>query len=117
MKEVKMSHSKVPKLLIVEMLIRETLKDFYATFVKHHGEGMILNYIGGSKLYDIIKDDIEIDVDTKKELWKNSKTSFVIKSYKVCEESKKKQLEDIFKSKIVEWHLRRLALSGQVLEI
>lgn len=68
MKEVKMSHSKVPKLLIVEMLIRETLKDFYATFVKHHGEGMILNYIGGSKLYDMIKDDIEIDVDTKKRI-------------------------------------------------
>lgn len=112
-----MSHSKIPKLLIVEMLIRETLKDFYATFVKHHGEGMILNHIGGSKLYDIIKDDIDIDVETKKELWKDSKTSFIIKSYKVCEESKKKQLEDIFKSKIVEWYLRRLAMEGKVYEL
>lgn len=112
-----MSHSKIPKLLIVEMLIRETLKDFYATFVKHHGEGMILNHIGGSKLYDIIKDDIDIDVETKKELWKNSKTSFVIKAYKVCEESKKKQLEDIFKSKIVEWYLRKLAMEGKVYEL
>ena len=103
--------------MIVEMLIRETLKDFYATFVKHHGEGMILNHIGGSKLYDIIKDDIDIDVETKKELWKDSKTSFIIKSYKVCEESKKKQLEDIYKSKIVEWYLRRLAVEGKVYEL
>lgn len=104
---------------IEELLIKETLKDFYSAFVKHNGDGFILNYIGGSKLYDMIENinPINITLDKKKELWKECKTDFRIKAYKVPEESKKKQLEDIYKTKIVEWHLNLKALEGEVYEL
>lgn len=109
-----MSHSKIE-----ELLIREVLKDFYKSFVEHNGNGNILNYIAGAKLYDMIErlNPIEIDIDKKKELWRETKTDFRIKAYKVAEENKKKQLEDIFKTKIAEWHLNKMGIDGKVYEI
>jgi spore coat protein CotF len=50
-------------------------------------------------------------------LWKECKTDFRIKVYKVAEENKKKQLEDIFKTKIAEWHLNKMGNEGNVYEI
>lgn len=109
-----MSHSKIE-----ELLIQETLRDFYKSFVAHHGEGSIINYIGGAKLYDMIcrLNPIEIDVEEKKRIWSNTKKDFRIKAYKVAEEHKKKQLEDIYKCNIAEWHLNKMGNEGKVYEI
>lgn len=104
---------------IEQLLIKEAFKEFYDMFTKHNGEGYLLNYIAGAKIYDMINNmaPIDIDIDTKKELWKECKTDFRIKVYKVAEENKKKQLEDIFKTKIAEWHLNKMANEGNVYEI
>lgn len=104
---------------IEQLLIKEAFKEFYIMFTKHNGEGYLLNYIAGAKIYDMISKigPIDIDIDKKKELWRDCKTDFRIKVYKVAEENKKKQLEDILKTKIAEWHLNKMANEGNVYEL
>ena len=104
---------------IEQLLIKEAFKEIYIMFTKHNGEGYLLNYIAWAKIYDMISKigSIDIDIDKKKELWRDCKTDFRIKVYKVAEEHKKKQLEDILKAKIAEWHLNKMANEGNVYEI
>lgn len=97
------------------------LKEFYNLY-DTEGVGIITNTKSGALLFDLMKfveQDIEIDSDTKKIIWKDCVADYNIIYDKTIEdkEKHKKLREEFYKSRLMEYWLNKIAEDGRMVTI
>jgi hypothetical protein len=107
-------------LLIQEILITATLKEFYYAREMSEEDGIIINHIAGALIYDTIdaKTKIEISKEDKLVMWAKCKKTYLFwyAQYKdYSKEEQKKLLDRYFKSTLCEFYLNRLAEEGEIM--
>jgi len=97
------------------------LKEFYNLY-DTEGVGIITNTKSGALLFDLMKfveQDIEIDSDTKKIIWKDCVDDYNIIYDKTIEdkEKHKKLREELYKSRLIEYWLNKVAEDGRMVTL